>query len=83
MKFDVLAPPVVAGGAVVAAPPVAVVAVGATVVGDDEVLLDPQPATMAATACGPTGGSQPHNNLMPFLALNYVIAMQGVFPPRS
>ena len=29
------------------------------------------------------GGSQPHENMMPFLAMNYVIAMQGVFPPRG
>jgi microcystin-dependent protein len=30
-----------------------------------------------------TGGSQPHNNMMPFLTLNFCIALQGVFPPRS
>lgn len=30
----------------------------------------------------PAGGSQPHNNLMPYLALNFNIALQGVFPPR-
>jgi len=29
------------------------------------------------------GGSLPHNNMMPFLVLNFVIAMQGVFPPRG
>jgi microcystin-dependent protein len=28
------------------------------------------------------GGSQPHNNMQPFLVLNYCIAMQGVFPSR-
>jgi microcystin-dependent protein len=31
----------------------------------------------------PTGGSQPHNNMMPYLTLNYCIAMEGVFPPRQ
>lgn len=30
-----------------------------------------------------TGGSLPHNNMQPVLVLNYVIALQGVFPPRS
>jgi microcystin-dependent protein len=30
-----------------------------------------------------TGSSQPHNNMQPYLALNFCIAMQGVFPPRS
>jgi microcystin-dependent protein len=29
------------------------------------------------------GGSLPHNNLQPYLTLNFVIALQGVFPPRS
>ena len=29
------------------------------------------------------GGSLPHNNMMPYLTLNYCIALQGVFPPRS
>jgi microcystin-dependent protein len=31
----------------------------------------------------PAGGSQPHNNLQPYLTLNFCIALQGVFPPRS
>jgi microcystin-dependent protein len=29
------------------------------------------------------GGSLPHNNMMPYLTLNFIIAMQGVFPPRQ
>ena len=29
------------------------------------------------------GGSVPHNNLMPYLTLNYCIALQGVYPPRT
>jgi microcystin-dependent protein len=29
------------------------------------------------------GGGQPHTNLMPYLTLNFCIALQGVFPPRS
>ncbi len=28
------------------------------------------------------GDSQPHNNLQPYLALNFVIALQGIFPSR-
>ena len=32
---------------------------------------------------GLTGGSQPHNNIMPTLFLNYCIALQGVFPARN
>jgi microcystin-dependent protein len=30
----------------------------------------------------PAGGDQPHNNMMPYLTLNFCIALQGVFPPR-
>ncbi len=40
-------------------------------------------AAMAADAVGPAGGGQPHNNMPPYLALNFCIALQGVFPPRS
>lgn len=29
------------------------------------------------------GGSQPHNNLMPFLGLTFIIALQGVFPAHG
>ena len=29
------------------------------------------------------GGNQPHNNLMPFLTLNFCIALQGIYPPRT
>ncbi len=38
---------------------------------------------MADQSLPPAGGDQPHNNLMPFLTLNFCIALQGVFPPRT
>jgi microcystin-dependent protein len=38
---------------------------------------------LARTAISVVGGGQPHNNLMPYLVLNFCIAMQGIFPPRS
>lgn len=37
---------------------------------------------MAAQSLAPAGGSLPHNNMMPYLTLNFCIALQGVFPPR-
>lgn len=37
---------------------------------------------LAPQALGPSGGSLPHNNLMPYLTLNFCIALQGVFPAR-
>lgn len=44
--------------------------------------LAPQ-TTMAPQALAPAGGSQPHNNMMPFLVLTFIIALQGIYPPRS
>jgi microcystin-dependent protein len=29
------------------------------------------------------GGSQPHTNMMPYLVLNFIIALQGIFPSRN
>jgi microcystin-dependent protein len=34
-------------------------------------------------AIGPVGGNQPHNNLMPYLTVSFIIALQGIFPPRG
>jgi microcystin-dependent protein len=38
---------------------------------------------MAPQTLGQTGGGQPHENRQPTLALNYVIALVGIFPSRS
>jgi len=38
---------------------------------------------MAFQAIAPAGGDQPHNNMQPYLTLNFCIALQGVFPPRG
>lgn len=37
---------------------------------------------MAFQSLSPVGGSLPHNNMMPYLTLNFCIALQGVFPAR-
>lgn len=34
-------------------------------------------------AIAPAGGDQPHNNMQPYLTLNFCIALQGVYPPRT
>jgi microcystin-dependent protein len=39
--------------------------------------------SMNAGAIGTAGGSQPFNNLQPYLALNFIIALQGIFPSRN
>lgn len=38
---------------------------------------------MAQTMVGIAGGSQPHNNMQPYLGLNYIICMEGIFPSRN
>ncbi|HEY0548649.1 MAG TPA: tail fiber protein [Verrucomicrobiae bacterium] len=38
---------------------------------------------MSPTAIGPTGNSQPHDNLSPYLTMNYCIALEGIFPSRN
>ena len=40
-------------------------------------------ADMAAAGIGTTGGGQPHDNMMPFLAVNYCIALVGIYPARQ
>src|SRR5437763_1733086 len=44
---------------------------------------NPPNTPMAAQAAGATGGGQPHQNLSPYLVLNFVIALQGIFPSRN
>ena len=43
---------------------------------------DASNVTMAANMLKPLGG-QPHNNMQPYLGLNFVIALTGVYPSRS
>ncbi len=38
--------------------------------------------TMNPNAISVVGGSQPHNNMPPFLTLNFIIALQGIYPSR-
>jgi microcystin-dependent protein len=40
-------------------------------------------ATMHPSTLGAAGGSQPHSNLMPFVALSFIIALAGIFPSQN
>ena len=40
-------------------------------------------ATMKSNAISSSPGGQPHNNIMPVLTLNYVIALEGIFPTQN
>jgi microcystin-dependent protein len=42
----------------------------------------PPLVAMSDNALPPAGGDQPHNNMQPYLTLNFCIALQGVFPAR-
>ena len=51
---------------------------------DADTTLKPFNAPIGGTiTAGQTGNSQPANNLQPYNAINYIIALQGVFPSRS
>jgi microcystin-dependent protein len=43
---------------------------------------DPVNTPMAQNAIGLAGGGLPHNNMQPYLTLNFCIALQGIFPQR-
>jgi microcystin-dependent protein len=38
---------------------------------------------MNSTAMAAAGSSQPHENRQPYLAINYIVALQGIFPSRN
>jgi len=42
------------------------------------------PATpLSPSAIGPAGGSQPHDNMIPFLVINFIISLFGIFPSQN
>jgi microcystin-dependent protein len=38
---------------------------------------------MSGAAISTFGGNQPHNNMMPYLGMYWIIAMSGIFPTRA
>jgi len=50
--------------------------------GAPEKFVDMKPLP-AAGSTGPAGGSQPHPNVQPYLVVNFVIALQGIYPSRT
>lgn len=43
----------------------------------------PDATNMDANMIRAAGGSQPHSNIQPYLALNFCIALEGIFPSRN
>ncbi len=55
-----------------------------TLVVNPYITTPPAPDTaMAPSAIAPNSGGQPHSNMMPFLAMQFCIAMTGIFPSRD
>ena len=51
--------------------------------GSDVYGVPANPTTLAPGSVLPTGGNQAHLNLQPFLTLNFVIALQGIYPSQN
>jgi microcystin-dependent protein len=55
----------------------------ATGIGIGMYAVPPASVQLSPAALSLVGGSLPHNNMMPYLTLNFCIALQGIFPPRG
>ena len=42
----------------------------------------PSDLVLAPTTISPAGGSMPHQNMQPYLVMNYIIALEGIYPTR-
>ncbi len=49
----------------------------------NEFAAPPNSTSLAPTAVGISGGSQPHDNMIPFLTISYIISMFGIFPSQN
>ncbi len=45
--------------------------------------VSPPLAAMNPAAIGPAGGSQPHDNMLPYQVINYIISLYGIYPSQS
>lgn len=46
-------------------------------------IQDSPTGAMSASAITPVGGSQPHNNFQPYLCINFIISLFGIFPSQT
>jgi microcystin-dependent protein len=44
---------------------------------------NPEPKALSQQTVTTTGGSQPHNNIMRSVGMNYIICLEGIYPPQS
>jgi microcystin-dependent protein len=45
--------------------------------------VEPTTLKMNPGAIGPAGGSQPHNNFQPYLCVDFIISLFGIFPSQN
>ena len=62
-------------------PPLGAVLAQSTVA--DMYIQDTPDGNLAASSVQPAGGSQPHENTQPFLCINFIISLFGVFPSQT
>lgn len=46
-------------------------------------VIDVAGPQLVATAVQPQGGNQPHDNMMPYLAISFIISLYGVYPTQT
>ena len=46
-------------------------------------IQDAPSVSLNAASIGPTGGSQPHSNLQPYLCVNFILSLFGIFPSQT
>jgi microcystin-dependent protein len=44
---------------------------------------DNPPTTLATQSISPAGGSQPHDNFQPYLCVNFIISLYGIYPTQN
>lgn len=55
----------------------------ARLAGEDVYFKGDSDENLNAGQIGPVGGSQPHENMQPFLCINFIISLYGIFPQQS
>jgi len=50
---------------------------------NDAYSIEGTPVNMSSETTANTGGSEAHNNMQPYLVLNYIIALTGIYPSRN
>lgn len=76
--------PMLASSSLASSPdPLGAVLAQSRTAGVDLYLEDIPNSALAAISVGAVGGSQPHTNMQPYLCINFIISLFGVFPSQT